>query len=224
MDGDAAVLIAPEQTKKKQAKARTRQEARPAKLTQTVRRVVPEPSGKPASRPAERPRPQAARPRGVTHARTVEVEPEEAQPQQAPTRQITRSDALKVLVERANAGNQYCLEGLRQLLADNPEIWQQVGDLARHCEFAWTDLIAGNDQLMLESIKHSIGRLKNELAGPNPPPIERLLVEQVVITWLASRYAEMAAAEPGPLSLGEARIKLKRAESAQRRHLASIKV
>lgn len=135
----------------------------------------------------------------------------------------SRQEALQILVERANAGNRYCLDGLRALLNKSPEIWERLGDLARHAQYAWLDLVAGDDRLMFEAVKRYADRMKGELAGPTPTPVERLLAEQAVLTWLASRCAELASADPGPSTLAQIKIRLRRAESAQRRHLASLK-
>jgi hypothetical protein len=141
----------------------------------------------------------------------------------AVTPTLSRSEALQILVDRANKGSKSALDCLRKLMNGCPEIWMQVGDLTRHAEFAWTDLVAGDDRLLLESIKRYVERLKGELAGPTPSPVERLLAEQAALTWLASRHAEIVAATSGTSSLGEAKVRFKRAESAQRRHLASLK-
>lgn len=126
-------------------------------------------------------------------------------------------------MDEANRGSPRALQELRELLNKSPEIWEQLGDLTNHAEYAWRDLVSGDDKLMLECVKHYVDRLKGELAGPASSPVELLLAQQVVLTWMASRYAGIAAAKPGPSSLGEAKMRLKRAESAQRRHLASLK-
>jgi len=153
-------------------------------------------------------------------AQTVGKEDADA-PAVQPT--LTRSEALQILVDRANRGSKSALHCLRQLMNQCPEVWQEVGDLTRHAELAWTHLVGGDNKLVLEAVKRHVARMKGELAGPAPTPIERLLIEQVALSWLASRHAEIAAATPGTSSLGEAKVRLKRAESAQRRHLASLK-
>jgi hypothetical protein len=137
---------------------------------------------------------------------------------------LSRSEALEVLVLRANNGSTSALDSLRQLMDRCPEVWQHVGDLTKHAELAWTDLMGGGNYLIMESVKRQVAYLKSELAGTNPTSLEKLLVEQAALTWLASRYAEMAAAKPGKSSLAEGKMMLKRAESTQRRHLASLKM
>lgn len=155
----------------------------------------------------------------------VPVQPDsDAGPPEMPQRPaLSRPEAIQELVRRANAGNEACLAGLRQILDGSPEIWQTVGDLARHCELAWSDLTAGDDHLMVESIKRQVADMKVQLAGPTPSPLESILVDQAVCTWLATKHAEMDAAKPGRSGLGEASFKLKHCESAQKRHLAALK-
>ena len=52
--------------------------------------------------------------------------------------------------------------------------------------------------------------------------ISRLVVDQVVSSWLALYFAEMGDAAASPQSLGWAEFQLKRLEAAHRRHLKSI--
>jgi hypothetical protein len=127
------------------------------------------------------------------------------------------------LVRRANAGDAEALARLRHFLDRNPDLCERFGDLTAYAERLWTGLMAGDDQLVRESVKRHLARLKAELAGPSPTALEKLLVDQVVVTWLAAQHGETQAASPGGASLAQAAFRLKRAESAQRRHLAAMK-
>jgi hypothetical protein len=127
------------------------------------------------------------------------------------------------LADRANRGSEEALARLRQLLDDSPEIWQHVGDLARHAELAWIDLLTGADHLMLEAIKRHIARMKDDLLGPHPTPMERLLVDQAVACYLAVKHSETCLAAPGSTSPAQTSVRLRRAESAQRRYLGTLK-
>ncbi len=60
---------------------------------------------------------------------------------------------------------------------------------------------------------------RKALEGDNPTPVERLLVGQVVTTWMEVQYAQLQATAGTAQS---PRI-LRRAESAQKRHLAAIR-
>jgi hypothetical protein len=174
------------------------------------------------------PRPTEAKSRQRPHLRTRPLTPAPADANSGasegpPRPALTRDQAVQILVDRANAGSKSALVSLRTLLDRCPEIWIQVGDLAQHAELNWLELISGGDHMMIESVKRQLTQLKTQLAGSAPTPLESLLVESVTTTWLAQKHAELGAAKSGTSSLGEANLRLRRAESAQKRHLASIK-
>jgi hypothetical protein len=136
---------------------------------------------------------------------------------------VTPAQAIRELADRAHRGSEQALAHLRRLLDNCPEIWEQVGDLARHAELAWLDLLAGEDRLMHEAVKRQILKVKGDLLGTHPTPMERLLVDQAVACYLAVQHAEMALAAPGSTSPAQAAIRLRRAESSQKRYLAALK-
>lgn len=132
-------------------------------------------------------------------------------------------DELERLVTQVNAGNTEALERLRVFLNSHPDVWAVVGDLGRHVELSWLDLIAAGNVLLLESLRRWIAEYKADLAGPKPTRIERGLVDLIASTLLSLRHYEQTLAESGSNSATEAVIRLRRAESAQRRHLAAMR-
>src|SRR4051812_384880 len=62
----------------------------------------------------------------------------------------------------------------------NPDTWQTHGDLALHVRDAWIDLIAGPDLAWKEALGRQAEAMRAELAGPDPSPLEALLVARVV--------------------------------------------
>src|SRR5262249_51636526 len=62
-----------------------------------------------------------------------------------------------------------------------------------------------------------------ELGGPAPSPLERLLVERVVMTWLQTAYHDALAAQSA--GAAEARLRLihQQQSNSERRHLAAVK-
>jgi hypothetical protein len=129
---------------------------------------------------------------------------------------------FRELVAQASAGDQDALRRLRGVLDLRPEVWRRAGNLSAVAERAWTELLAGSNALAAESIKRRAEQLRRELCGPEPTPMESLLVDQAVVTWMATAYSEMAAANASG-SLGDAAFRLRRAESSQRRHLAALR-
>ncbi|MCY2990778.1 MAG: hypothetical protein NTY19_23305 [Planctomycetota bacterium] len=136
----------------------------------------------------------------------------------------TAVDELRSLVAQARAGDVSVLPLLRQTLDRHPQVWQHFGNLAGHAEQAWLKLLAGGDLCILESVSRKASELRSELAGPTPSPLERLLVDAVVVSWLEAEYYTMvlaAAREEG--SPRQAESLQQRRTAAHRRHLAAIK-
>jgi hypothetical protein len=129
---------------------------------------------------------------------------------------------LSNLVAQANTGDRQALTELRHFMDRHPEIEESVGDLARMAESAWLDLLVGQNKLARESVQRLLVKLKRDLAGQHPTDLEKLLVDDIGICYLAKRQAEIAAAGSGG-SLTQAAIRFRRAESAQRRFLSAVK-
>lgn len=133
-------------------------------------------------------------------------------------------DRLGPLLVRAEQGDPTALPELRQALDQLPELWAHYGDLALHARQAWVDRAAGQNLLLREALDRRLEAVRAELAGPEAPPLERLLAEQVATCWLQSAYADAAAAQARTReALGERKLALQRQESAQRRLLAALK-
>jgi hypothetical protein len=75
-----------------------------------------------------------------------------------------------------------------------------------------------------EMLERQVERVKVELSGADPSPLERLLVERIACCWLQVNYAETKNAEyakGGSFQASE--YYQKRVERAQRRYLQAIK-
>ncbi len=129
---------------------------------------------------------------------------------------------LHDLVERAQRGDQTAMPELRQLLDKSPELWQQVGDLAKHVETAWIKLLAANDLLTQECLQREAERRRTELLGDDPTPIERHLVETIVASWLQLKHAEMQMGNSHGATDTHLTFLHRRLESAQKQHRAAI--
>jgi hypothetical protein len=130
------------------------------------------------------------------------------------------ADEMRQLL-RAQAGDHSCLPELRRLLNDRPELWRQFGDLARHVRDALLTLASGTSLLARESISRRLDELQAELSGPSPSPLEKLLVERLVLCWAQGYLADLDAMQKaGTPQAAQAQ---RRADSAQARYLAAIK-
>jgi hypothetical protein len=133
------------------------------------------------------------------------------------------TDELARLLARAEQGDRSVLPQLREALGANAEVWQRYGDLAGQAQASLVTLAAGTNALLAESLLRKLAAMKAELGGESASPLERLLVERVVMTWLQTAYYDALAAQSA--GAAEARLKLihTQQDAAHRRHLAALK-
>jgi hypothetical protein len=131
---------------------------------------------------------------------------------------------LESLVEAANRGDAASLKTLRRVLDEHPEIWQKVGDLSAQVEGTWIRMATGGHALAAESIRREADRLRCELRGASAPPIEKLLVDQIIACWIQLKHAEVIAGAGGESSLMQERFHDQRLERAQRRYFGALKM
>jgi len=132
-------------------------------------------------------------------------------------------EELESVVSRAMDGDATVLDRLRQILDEHPEIWAHYGDLAVRAEARWLDMIASKNLFMKECVLRKLDAMRAELEVNSGSPLEALLAERVVATWMQMAYYEAAAAQNGQLPLAEREFLQKRVDRVQRRHLAAIK-
>ena len=99
---------------------------------------------------------------------------------------------LRCLLERARTGDPSAVPQLRAVLDTHPEIWHRSSDLALYAREAWISLIAGSDAVLAESLRRKTEALRQDLTSANAGPLEQLLVDRVVVAWLAVSHAEIA--------------------------------
>jgi hypothetical protein len=130
-------------------------------------------------------------------------------------------ETLSDLTRRANAGSATALQDLRQFLDDHSEVWHHVGDAARICERMLVELVAESDNLLGESLVRQIESMKDELGGPQPTRMERMLVDQIVASWLGLQHAHMTATVNGSISRADYR--QRRLSACQQRYFRASK-
>lgn len=129
---------------------------------------------------------------------------------------------LRDLVERAGYGDETAIIDLRALLNAMPELWKQVGDLAKHVETVWIKLLSGNNRLTQQCLHREAERRRTELLGDNATPIERHLIETIVASWLQLRHAEILMANSMGATDSQLNFFHRRLESAQKQHRTAI--
>jgi len=132
-------------------------------------------------------------------------------------------ESLQDLVRRAEAGDQSALPALRHFLDENEQVWRRTGDLGLQAEASLVSLAAGGNLVLAESIGRKVRALKEELAGPAPSLLERLLVDRVALTWLQASYFDALGAQAGEVSTAQAGELRRRQDAAANRFLAAVR-
>ena len=94
----------------------------------------------------------------------------------------------------ADKGDEKAMAELREELNARPYLWE-VGNVATQAEIALTKVITGGSKVLKEATNKKLADLKDELMGPAPTPLERLLVARVVVCWLQVHHADMIEAQ-----------------------------
>jgi hypothetical protein len=129
---------------------------------------------------------------------------------------------LRSLLARTKQGDQSALPRLREILDGHPEVWGWYGNLAIHVESAYINLVSGTDLGLAETLRRKVAALRDELAGPGPKPIDRLLAERVAACWLQLHWAEAMVAQAREVSVKQAELALRRVNAAHRRYLTAL--
>jgi hypothetical protein len=131
-------------------------------------------------------------------------------------------DEIRAVLERARGGDLGAQPAFRQTLDAHPQIWQAYGDLAAHAQRSWVELIGGSDLALKASLDRKLAAMKAELGGPDPSPLEALLVERIVACWLQAYHADAAASQVQEMSIPQGHYLRKRQDSAHRRYLSAV--
>lgn len=142
---------------------------------------------------------------------------------------LTRDEALDLL-DRSKGGGREAMREVRAWLDAEGGPWVDlIGDPQRQTGITVTEQagkLFSTPEAAAEMCKRKLARLRRELAGDNPTPLERLLADRVAISWfiladLERRLAWLhtqASVKPAWAELMERRV-----SHANRRFLASVK-
>ena len=107
-------------------------------------------------------------------------------------------DEVRTLLALAAMGDRDALPLLRRPCSTaGPASGETLGDLATHVQMAWVHRIGRSDVAVKEALGRRADALRNELAAPGATPLERLLIDRVVATWLEVHAADLDAAVVG---------------------------
>jgi len=136
----------------------------------------------------------------------------------------TGADEMRKFLKRAHSGDESTLPVLRKMLEDPATVDALGGDLARQAELSFIEAAAGKNLSFREALSRKLGLMRAELAGPDPTPLERLLVCRVVACWLQVQDADIRYAQGQKNSLiVQAEYHQRRMDHAHKRYLSAIK-
>ena len=126
---------------------------------------------------------------------------------------------LQALMDRANAGD---VDACRILAACPLTLAKlEPTGLAAIVRESILESILPNQELLYH--RHRLRQEPKLLAGPNPTPLERLLVEQASIDYMALRAVEIRHHKVGARDVVDLQAIQSRVDSAHRRFLASVR-
>lgn len=163
--------------------------------------------------------PEMPEPHKEAEPQTTKAEPKVEAPKKP---NLTPLEATIIV---ARKGNRRILPILRRKLDEHPELWKHFGDLTIQAREKWLQLIAGKDLYLAETMRLHLDAMRTELAGPNPSPLDRLLVDRILATHVQVLYFEaMETTDPAVENMRLARYRIDRREQAHRQFLSAVKM
>ena len=98
---------------------------------------------------------------------------------------------LRESIARAQDGDEDALATMERSLEQIPSLARKFGSLNLLVDEGFTERATGHDQVKKKSLTLTLKQMREELAGPNPSPLETLGAERVVSCWLQLHYAEL---------------------------------
>ena len=130
------------------------------------------------------------------------------------------------LLNRVVSGDKTCLPAFRALLADGERGKDYVDAFGSPADWLRESLIkntAGENPMVEEAIGRKLDRVRSELEGPNPSPIERLLAERASLCWfLVHRYESMFVNSQN-LAIVDAEYQQRKIDRAHGRFLSAVR-
>ncbi len=133
---------------------------------------------------------------------------------------------LHTLIDKAQKSNGEVVFGIRKILDNSPDLaWRFIKGPGKMAEEALIDeFTRDKDLASKELLKHQLKSMKLEVAGENPSPLERLLAERVVATWLQVQlFDALYAFGMKGETLSQGNYRQKRLDQAHRRHLSAVR-
>ena len=135
------------------------------------------------------------------------------------------SEELQDAIERAQDGDETAPPIIREHLQARPDGYWQLVNYARVVQNAQIKAYTGEGLYVQEVMHEVVRRLRKDLEGENPSPLESLLVDRIISCYLHVNFAENEYTDSvGPgARLEVAEYMQKRLDRANKRYIAAIK-
>jgi len=132
---------------------------------------------------------------------------------------------LRDLVGKANEGDEKAVPVIRKILDGSPDLAWRLRNVGRLAErLLISKMTEEGDAAAKEMMEHQLESMRLEVAGENPSPLEVLLAERVVATWLQVQLFEaLYASGLGKHALTQGNYYQKRLDRAHGRHLSAVR-
>jgi hypothetical protein len=142
-------------------------------------------------------------------------------------RKQTALVALQLLIDRAEAGDEAALSEAIQIHDAMPRLWTATNDLRKSAERLIFKAIPGaeNQLYAWARVSRQLDALRADLGGPEPNPLESILVDRLVLCWLHSYQTDLGLAQQtiDQFPLAQRQFAAQQAERAERRFLRAAK-
>lgn len=139
------------------------------------------------------------------------------------TRNKLPLDRYRETLDQAEKGDRSALPRVRELLDEFPSMVDELGDLTQIAQGVMLSKIVGESVLIREAQERKLVALTEQIAGPAPSILEKLLADQIVLCWQHVRYAESDYAQARDYTFKAGDYYERYIDRAQRRYLAAIK-
>ncbi len=131
---------------------------------------------------------------------------------------------VAVFLAHSQQGDSRADMQLREAFEKVPRLWEITGDLAAQAEGAWVNRAAGKSKIVQEAIWRQVNIMRTDLLGAEPSPLERLLVDRIVVCWLQMTYSDAQWGQSiGDVTIRQSDHQQRRLDSVHRRYVGAIK-
>jgi hypothetical protein len=132
---------------------------------------------------------------------------------------------LRDLLKQTEKGDEKAVPAIREILDETPDLaWglRNIGKMAERLLIK--EMTREEDLLGKQMMEHQLESMRSEIAGEDPSPLELLLTERIVATWLQVQLFEsLYASGLGRHTINQGNYYQKRLDRAHKNHLSAIR-